>query len=30
MIGFVACLVCVAIVAAAGLFDLPDEMVGDC
>ena len=28
MIGFVACLVCVAIVAAAGLFDLPDEMVG--
>jgi len=27
-IAFVACLVCVAIVAAAGLFNLPDEMVG--
>ena len=27
-IAFVACLVCVAIVAVAGLFNLPDEMVG--
>jgi len=27
-IAFVACLVCVAIVAAAVVFDLPDEMVG--
>ncbi len=27
-IAFVACLVCVAIVAAAGILDLPDEMVG--
>lgn len=28
MIGFVTCLVCVVIVAAANLFNLPDEMVG--
>lgn len=27
-IAFVACLVCVAIVVVAGVFDLPDEMVG--